>query len=550
MRPAVMASAVTSLPRRVDDQGGGVGSAGVARQVARPRGRRARPCGMPRLGLRTRADRRIGRPSTSRRDGPGFDAGCEPSSDDLVEVHHHARPRAGSGRWSLGSGGAVAAATGPGPPAWLSPTRVPDRLCFWAILIRLVTGASWADIEAMLDHRVSDTTLRARRDEWIAAGVFEQLEVEAMAPSTASSSSTWATSASTARCKAPYGGEGTGPNPTDRGRLGWKWSVASERHGVPIGWTIDGANRNDIRMLEPPSPPSPTLSRLVDGSSMARRRSLRRRALASAPSGGRSTAGAPQPVPRVRRRPWSAGRSRTRCAGSQWPRGSGGGPGWPDRPSRSPLRRRPCAPRREPRPGPAPLAAAGHRRLGDAHQGVDRPGSEVVLADARSVESQQVAGALAGAWLADGLKASVTNVVTLALGRRWLRSSLRYDARSLPDSRRAFWSALRRSSCSDSIRAALTTLSSLGPFLAWRWASLQTGSWSPSLVTTTTWYGSPAWTSMSTSCRGACRARPPLEACRSRRALRPPFLWPPGPRRWPPAEPGARPEPVRGGPSR
>ena len=27
--------------------------------------------------------------------------------------------------------------------------------------------------------------------------------------------------------------------------------MASERHGVPIGWAIDGANRNDVRMLEP-----------------------------------------------------------------------------------------------------------------------------------------------------------------------------------------------------------------------------------------------------------------------------------------------------------
>jgi transposase len=43
--------------------------------------------------------------------------------------------------------------------------RVPDQLCFRGILIRLVTGASWVDIEAILDHRVSDTTLRARRDE-------------------------------------------------------------------------------------------------------------------------------------------------------------------------------------------------------------------------------------------------------------------------------------------------------------------------------------------------------------------------------------------------
>jgi putative transposase len=29
------------------------------------------------------------------------------------------------------------------------------------------------------------------------------------------------------------------------------WPVASERHGIPVGWAIDGANRNDVRMLEP-----------------------------------------------------------------------------------------------------------------------------------------------------------------------------------------------------------------------------------------------------------------------------------------------------------
>jgi hypothetical protein len=27
--------------------------------------------------------------------------------------------------------------------------------------------------------------------------------------------------------KAPCGGEGTGPNPTDRAKIGWKWSVAT-----------------------------------------------------------------------------------------------------------------------------------------------------------------------------------------------------------------------------------------------------------------------------------------------------------------------------------
>ena len=51
--------------------------------------------------------------------------------------------------------------------------------------------------------------------------------------------------------KAPCGGDRAGPNPTDRAEIGWKWSVASDRHGVPVGWAIDGANRNDIRLLEP-----------------------------------------------------------------------------------------------------------------------------------------------------------------------------------------------------------------------------------------------------------------------------------------------------------
>lgn len=130
--------------------------------------------------------------------------------------------------------------------------RVSDRLCFRGILIRLVTGASWVDIEAILDHQVSDTTLRARRDEWVDAGVFDSLKTEAVAAfdrivglqldDVALDGSLH---------KAPYGGEGTGPNPTDRGKLGWKWSVASDRHGIPIGWVIDGANRNDVRLLEP-----------------------------------------------------------------------------------------------------------------------------------------------------------------------------------------------------------------------------------------------------------------------------------------------------------
>jgi hypothetical protein len=36
-----------------------------------------------------------------------------------------------------------------------------------------------------------------------------------------------------------------------RVKLGWKWSVASGRHRIPLGWAIDGAHRNHVRLLEP-----------------------------------------------------------------------------------------------------------------------------------------------------------------------------------------------------------------------------------------------------------------------------------------------------------
>jgi len=128
----------------------------------------------------------------------------------------------------------------------------PTGCAFGGFLIRLTTGSSWVDVEAILDHRVSDTTLRARRDEWIAAGVFEALKAEAIAAfDRIIGLDLTEVSVDGSLHKAPYGGEGTGPNPTDRGKLGWKWSVAAERHGVPIGWAIDGANRNDVRMLLP-----------------------------------------------------------------------------------------------------------------------------------------------------------------------------------------------------------------------------------------------------------------------------------------------------------
>ena len=130
--------------------------------------------------------------------------------------------------------------------------RIPDRLCFWGILVRLATGCSWQSAEALLGWQVSDTTLRSRRDEWVAAGVFELIAAEAIAAydrivgldldDVCVDGSTH---------KAPCGGHGTGKSPVDRRKLGWKRSIATDGAGIPVGWAAAGANRNDIMLFDP-----------------------------------------------------------------------------------------------------------------------------------------------------------------------------------------------------------------------------------------------------------------------------------------------------------
>src|SRR3954462_2486571 len=49
---------------------------------------------------------------------------------------------------------------------------------------------------------------------------------------------------------APLSGEKTGPNPTDRGKLGTKRSVVTDARGIPIGFAVEGANVPDYKLLE------------------------------------------------------------------------------------------------------------------------------------------------------------------------------------------------------------------------------------------------------------------------------------------------------------
>src|SRR5699024_429512 len=111
---------------------------------------------------------------------------------------------------------------------------------FDKLVARLVLGGAYTK---HADETVSATTLRARRDEWIASGVFARLEQIVLETFDHVIGLDLEHLAVDGCCvKAPGGGDNTGPNPTDRGKSGQKRSVLTEGHGLPIGVVLAGAN--------------------------------------------------------------------------------------------------------------------------------------------------------------------------------------------------------------------------------------------------------------------------------------------------------------------
>ena len=112
------------------------------------------------------------------------------------------------------------------------------------MLFRLITGCSW-DVAGRLG-KGSETTLRRRRDEWETAGVCQHLVEEAINAGAqkviGSGLLRRLHRRLTAQGADPALELGQDPNPTDRVRTAWKWSLATDTNGVPIGWVIAGAH--------------------------------------------------------------------------------------------------------------------------------------------------------------------------------------------------------------------------------------------------------------------------------------------------------------------
>ncbi len=138
----------------------------------------------------------------------------------------------------------------PSHPLGCHRQRIGDRVVFDKLLQVLRFGCSY---EAIADCTCSATTIRARRDEWIKAGVFARLRQIALEAYDRIVGLVL-TELAVDGCitKAPGGGECAGRSPVDRGKQGMKRSLIVDRHGIPLDRVLAPASRHDSPLLPPP----------------------------------------------------------------------------------------------------------------------------------------------------------------------------------------------------------------------------------------------------------------------------------------------------------
>ena len=128
---------------------------------------------------------------------------------------------------------------------------VPDRAALTGIIFVLRSGIPWEMLPQEMGCGSGMTCWRRLRD-WQEAGVWDQLHRVLLNHLQAADQIDWSrASVDSASVRAVGGGAQTGPNPTDRRKLGSKHHVVTDANGIPLNVTITGANRHDVTQLLP-----------------------------------------------------------------------------------------------------------------------------------------------------------------------------------------------------------------------------------------------------------------------------------------------------------
>jgi transposase len=141
----------------------------------------------------------------------------------------------------------------PRPRRFDHPGRKPtdDRACLTGILFVLKTGIPWEDLPQEMGCGCGMTCWRRLRD-WQQAGVWLRLHAALLARLRGADRIDWSRAALDSSFARALGGvEGSGPNPTDRGRPGVKHHVLTDANGIPLAADVTGANAPDVTELLP-----------------------------------------------------------------------------------------------------------------------------------------------------------------------------------------------------------------------------------------------------------------------------------------------------------
>ena len=125
---------------------------------------------------------------------------------------------------------------------------LPNYRIMGGILYRLRTGCQW---KAMPERYGCGSAVHRHFQEWVKAGVFESVFEILLRHYDELRGIRWDwMSLDASFAKAPKGGDDTGRNPTDRGKIGTKRHVLTDARGVPVAVETSAANVNDAQRAE------------------------------------------------------------------------------------------------------------------------------------------------------------------------------------------------------------------------------------------------------------------------------------------------------------
>src|ERR1700741_5657366 len=137
------------------------------------------------------------------------------------------------------------------PPPKPGPFRFPGRkpLDFRKILTGIIfvlkSGIDWEELPAELGWGCGKTCKHYLK-VWQRSGVWQQLHDLLLVELQDADRIDWSRGAAdSTKARALGGGDDTGPNPTDRGRLGTKHHVLTDAQGIRLSPTVPGANAAD-----------------------------------------------------------------------------------------------------------------------------------------------------------------------------------------------------------------------------------------------------------------------------------------------------------------